>query len=294
MKKSLPILCLLLLATTAFAQSSAVDSLVAAERAFAKKSHDTNIREAFLANVTDQAVIFNPGPQNAKQVYQKQPPTPNPPPVTLDWAPAYAEVANSGTIGFTTGPYTLTDNKTRSVKGHGTFFSVWEKQNTGEWKVALDFGVSSSKVQDLTAVKLKTGAPSAYREKVKRSGAEEMTNLAGAETLLSMGKPEDRSANYRDALAPNAFVVEDGLTQLTGAADREKHLARMKKVDKWTLNGGSISGTHDLAYTFGSYELHTGSDPKAPAKMGFFARVWKRDAQGKWKIVLDNTQAPAE
>src|SRR3954462_4616231 len=96
---------LLLLTASALAQSSAVSSLVAAERAFAKKSHDTNVREAFLANVTDQAVIFNPGPQNAKQVYSKQPPPPKPPPVTLDWAPAYAEVDESGSMGFTTGPF---------------------------------------------------------------------------------------------------------------------------------------------------------------------------------------------
>ena len=285
---------LLLLSVSAFTQTASVDSLVAAERAFAKKSHDSNIREAFLANLSDQAVIFNPGPVNGKNVYSKQLQDKNPPPVTLDWAPAYAEVSEDGKMGFTTGPYALIDNRTKTVRSHGTFFSVWEKQADGEWKVALDFGIAAATPRDLNAVKLKTGLSSTYKEKIKHSGAEEMTNLAAAETALSVGDGAARGNAYTSALATDAFVVQDGLTQISSLTARAKHLAQMRKIDKWTLNGGSISQTHDLAYTFGSYELHVGSDPKAPAKIGFYARVWKRDAQGRWKIVLDNTQAPAE
>jgi ketosteroid isomerase-like protein len=50
--------------------------------------------------------------------------------------------------------------------------------------------------------------------------------------------------------------------------------------------GVSISG--DLGYTYGTYDFKgNGADGKEAAENGGYARVWKRQANGKWKVVLD-------
>ena len=46
--------------------------------------------------------------------------------------------------------------------------------------------------------------------------------------------------------------------------------------------GADVARSGDLGYVYGSYEL--GGDK--PEK-GYYARVWKRNSDGEWKIVLD-------
>jgi ketosteroid isomerase-like protein len=282
--------CIALVTTAAFAQSP-VDSLVAADRAFAKRSHDTNVRDAFLAYFADKGIVFNPGPVNAKALYSSGPPSPSPSPVTLDWTPAYAEVAQSGQLGFTTGPYIRTDNVKKAVTAQGTFFSVWEKQASGEWKVILDCGVPTSTAANLKSVALKTGTPSAFHAKAGEDMNAEMMEITAAEKALALGTLDVRMKAYDDSLSSNAFVVQDGLKQIADLASRAKHLSDMKLVEKWILRGGTISSSQDMAYVYGVYEGHTAKDPTGQAQLGPFARVWKRDAQGKWKILVDTTQS---
>jgi ketosteroid isomerase-like protein len=55
-----------------------------------------------------------------------------------------------------------------------------------------------------------------------------------------------------------------------------------------TLSGepikADVSHSGDLGYAYGSYEVG-GAKPEK----GYYARVWKRDAQGRWRIVMDVT-----
>jgi ketosteroid isomerase-like protein len=274
---------LLLLAVPAFAQSP-VDSLVAAERAFSKKSHDTNVREAFLAYFADDGVIFTPAPANAKQTYTKRAVPPNPPPFTLDWQPAFADVSQAGDLGYTTGPYSLTDNAKHAVTDHGTFFSVWEKQKDGDWKVMLDFGVPTSSARDLHAVKLEKAAPTTFHLPSGTNANADVQKLMAMEAQMN-------ATSYASDLGPRAYVVQDGLQPLTTDAARSKHIASTTTIKAWKVMGGGASRSGDLAYTYGSYQASVLGSPTNELRMGYYARVWKRDAKGDWKIVLDNTQA---
>jgi len=70
------------LASTAAAQEEAAkpvdlateyQSLINAERAFSKKSMDANAKEAFLAFIADDGVVFTPDPVPGKEEWQKRP-----------------------------------------------------------------------------------------------------------------------------------------------------------------------------------------------------------------------------
>ena len=42
-----------------------------------------------------------------------------------------------------------------------------------------------------------------------------------------------------------------------------------------------IAASADFGYTYGNYEL------RESGTKGYYVRTWKRNAQGKWQIVLD-------
>lgn len=60
-----------------------------------------------------------------------------PGPKTLTWKPVKADVASSGDLGYTWGnwKFVLPDTVL-----YGNYFTVWEKQSDGSWKMSLDGG----------------------------------------------------------------------------------------------------------------------------------------------------------
>ncbi len=87
---------------------------------------------------------FQPNLHNAREFFFKQPAPAIRPPVTLNWAPIYGDIALTGDLGYTTGPFLLTDNSAEKRPArHGMYFSIWQKQTDGNWKVVLDIGVET-------------------------------------------------------------------------------------------------------------------------------------------------------
>jgi ketosteroid isomerase-like protein len=56
---------------------------------------------------------------------------------TLTWKPVRAEVAKSGELGYTWGNWKLVAPDSTY---YGNYFTIWKKQENGEWKFALDGG----------------------------------------------------------------------------------------------------------------------------------------------------------
>ncbi len=53
----------------------------------------------------------------------------------------------------------------------------------------------------------------------------------------------------------------------------------------WEPNGGDISSSGDLGYTFGIYAMKlSGRDSTI---YGTYTSIWKKEKNGKWKFVLD-------
>jgi ketosteroid isomerase-like protein len=56
-------------------------------------------------------------------------------------------------------------------------------------------------------------------------------------------------------------------------------------VLSWEPIGGSISGSGDLGYTFGTFKMATDAD--SIISTGKYVSIWKKQADGSWKFVLD-------
>lgn len=53
----------------------------------------------------------------------------------------------------------------------------------------------------------------------------------------------------------------------------------------WEPQGGDISTSGELGYTYGIYEMRDGSDQ---VERGTYVTIWKKQEDGKWKFVLDS------
>jgi ketosteroid isomerase-like protein len=259
--------------------------LVNAERAFAKLAVERGVRESFIAYFADDGVGFAPHPHQVKERFSNSPAPAARPPLTLNWAPVYGDIAQAGDLGWNTGPTLIEDTSPEKKPArHGMFFSVWKKQSDGSWRVALDLGA------DMPAAVAPLNAPfkTSYRASSKGPIAnvnvrEEIASLLKVEReFLAAAKASGLGQAYRSHLNDDARIHRPGVMPVVGKDALRDWLA----LQTMTLSGEPIkvdvSRSGDLGYAYGSYELG-GAQPQK----GYFARVWKRDAEGQWRIVVD-------
>lgn len=90
------------------------ETLEAAERNFARSALTTSTKQAFLANVSDSAVLLTgKGFVNAKAYWQAAPESAS----KIYWGPAFADISRGGDLGYTTGPFFVEIDKKKIAFG---------------------------------------------------------------------------------------------------------------------------------------------------------------------------------
>jgi ketosteroid isomerase-like protein len=293
----------------AAAERTPIQSLVDTERAFSANSVEKGMRDAFLAYLADDAILFRPLPVEGKKIWEARAPNP----ATLIWEPAYAEVSSAGDLGVTTGPWEFrpppdsTGAPAPDKIAYGHFVTVWKKQTDGRWRVAVDIGVNHDKPErgvgngDLTlGPPDETGAngsPSdgggSGKSKAKgaTSGARVKPGKAPARVdLAAFDRAYSRAAASRGI--PDAFVDRatsdvrlnrEGVMPAMGLAAARASLDTLKGGMTWRTQGSGLSASGDLGYTYGVGELRVYS--KAPADSSVYLHVWRKAPQG-WRLSL--------
>ncbi len=251
-------------------------SLINAERAFAKKSMDTNPKEAFLAFIADDGVLFNPDPVSGKESWQKRPV----PDYTLDWWPTYSDISRSADLGWNTGPYVivLKDRK----KLYGYFSTVWRKQGDGTWRFVTDLGASmpdapkrGGEPGPLDPAKLeKSAAPVDPKE---AEGA-----LLDADRALGEASGKGLEEAYKPVLAEDVRLMRQEHAPFVGREAATLRLSEEKGTFTSKPIGGGSAKAGDLGYVYGSYE-RKGEKPES----GTYMRIWKREPGQNWKLALE-------
>src|SRR5215211_2686440 len=120
-----------------------LQDMVRTEQAFSRMAAETNTRDAFMAFIADDGLLFRPGAVNGKKWMQEHPVPPSGKHPLLAWQPAFAGMSAAGDLGFTTGPWEAKpDVKDEKPSGYGHFVTVWKKQSDGTWKLVVDLGIS--------------------------------------------------------------------------------------------------------------------------------------------------------
>lgn len=110
--------------------------VVSTERSFARTMADRDFT-AFAQFIDDEAVFFSAeepsrGKARVLAVWKSYFEGPDAP---FSWEPEHAEVLESGTLAFSSGPVYGPDGRRVA-----TFHSVWRRGTNGEWKIVFDKG----------------------------------------------------------------------------------------------------------------------------------------------------------
>jgi len=266
--------------------SPGMGGLVSAERSFASLSVQRGIRESFMTFFAEDGISFQPGPVKYKEVARKRPPPKNPTAYTLNWWPVAGDISASGDLGYTTGPYSLVSNTApKRPAGYGYYFTVWKKGKGQSWKVALDIGISTKQPfkGDTT---FRQALPSELARATTAAG--NVAELKNAERSFdALSGARGLRAAYNQFLGSGARLHREGNEPITETASLGQYLAGSRgRVTRWKVLFADVAAADDLGYTYGSYDT---SKDSQPVEHGYYARVWKRNSEGRWRIVADIT-----
>ena len=261
--------------------ASALDAVIETERAFARASVEKGTREAFLAFLADDGIVFGPaGPVNGKKSWGERPPRPG----VLTWEPIYADVARSGDLGYTIGPWEFRPKSLSDrPAGYGNYVTLWRRQPDNSFKFVLDIGAGNpppaSKLTPLfpraSGVKTRTAPPDVDPETARKS-------------LLELDAGYAADSEKRGAVtaflahaSDDVRLFREGSQPFVGKAAARAAVEARKEPVAWRPVGADASRAGDLGYVYGTFEI------KGAGEGGNYLRIWKRQADGAWRIVLD-------
>src|SRR5258708_17917124 len=249
----------------------AAKSLAAAETAFAAHSVREDMRAAFLAAFADDAVCVRNGWVVANGDLSGRPA----PAVVLDWRPQYVEVAASGEMGPSTGPWKLTSKaQPAAPSAYGQFVTIWKRERDQGWRVAVDLGTAhpAPSLWDQPLVSVAVQGETARAGGGVRAAEERFAADARAGLKAAYAKHGSQSLRfYRDANAP---MLGKAAALGSGALSDEAVLLAVERSE--------AARSEDFGYARGTYAAR--SAPGVP--LGYSLRVWRVEA-GESRIALD-------
>jgi ketosteroid isomerase-like protein len=193
----------------------------------------------------------------------------------LTWTPAYADVSDDGTLGYTYG-------WTHSAHQQGKYLACWRHRDGGSWMVTAytrtrlapgttpapaDAGVPARAVRGTADSRQLKSADSAFAAlSVARGAQTAFLSFAASEAVL-LGPPGAPMTHGREAI---------------GAAFAE---FPADAVLDWAPVTADVAGSGDLGCTVGEASI------SARNSYSKYLTVWKRQADGTWKFVADGGNA---
>jgi ketosteroid isomerase-like protein len=263
-------------------------SMVETERAFSRMSAEKGIRESFAEFIAADGILFRPTAVFGKKWMQEHPLPPSTARPLLSWQPIFALVSLAGDLGYTTGPWEFKkDIKDAKPNAFGNFMTVWKKEADGNWKFALDLGISNPEP--------KTAAPRWEPDNVQpANGSFKKVDHEAARTALLNVDREFSKASANQG-AREAFLLYAAKDVRLFRNDHFPFVGKMAAADAlapitaewtWKPSFADVSVSGDLGYSYGIYELRDKSGAGSVSERGNYARVWKK-VSGEWKLVVD-------
>jgi ketosteroid isomerase-like protein len=267
------------------ADSAALESLVAAERAFSETSVTRGMRDAFLTFMADDGIVFRPRATNAKQVWTARPESK----ATLIWEPSFASVAAAGDLGYTTGPWEFrppADSTGASPPpdqiAYGHFISVWRKQPDGVWKVAVDIGVSHDKPALGLGKEQYVAGPTGTKNELGAA-----PDVAALERKLSDIATKSGWAKALESVASDDLRLNrEGSEPLQGRDAARKALSKDKLAVTWRPEGTGYASSRDLAYAYGVAAVRPQKSKSGTPDSSVYLHVWRLEAKNAWKLCM--------
>ena len=255
--------------------TDAFDAMVAAERAFAADAKARGVNAAFLTAAGEHGVVFRPGPLRVADAYAAKPAAT----YSIDWTPAVAEIAGSGDLGYTVGPFVYTGNDDGTTH-HGHYLTVWARDGVNApFHFLSDIGVGHAAVPPPATV-TRRGVTDANSVRLGRKARDaRLTQLREIDSgVLARLRRESQAAVYASLGAPDLVVMREGALPMQLPLD-DAALATTALGDAIHMSGSErISADGTLATTVASP-----AEGHGPSSV----RVWRHAPADGWQLVVD-------
>lgn len=263
---------------------TAVEQIVASERAFAARAQLINARLAFAEFFAPDAVLFVPFPAPAFPRLLEGADWP----VNIQWRPVAAAASGAGDMGYTTGPAEYRRDPAEAPTGFAHYTSVWQRQPDGRYLVRVDIGIDhgplSGREPDWTPPAAQMpDAP--VLDVATRAVA--MRELEAVEARCGGGPAAARAQALLDVLDEDVRWQHAGALPVVGRARAVEAVAASGSDLEWTPEATVVAASGDFGFSYGRGRSAAGT------LSGEFTylNVWQR-RNGAWSL-LTHVARPA-
>ena len=263
--------------------TSALYGMLEAERNFARESVSYGRNAAFIKNMAEESVIYTDRWITSGLKYFKERESA---PYVLKWEPEYMDIAVSGDLGVSTGPWEMQEYRPNTVPvATGYFLTVWKKDIKGRWKAILDAGTSAPAVSGTPH--LLSFPPDAGMITGNFSGdfsGKAASEINDTEKMI-LGKwiMTPVATTYMTFLSNSIRMLTNGNQPSTDADVIITWITQGGSSLVWKTAGSGASRSGDLGYTYGYFQ-HAG---KPGINTGHYVRIWKKQPDGTWLITME-------
>jgi len=244
-------------------------ALLAADRAHARATD-------FLGAFADDATYLHPGAllvHGRDAIRAVLVAAPEAGPVT--WTPAFADVSDDGTLGYTYGWTALADQR-------GKYLACWRRRADGPWRVTA---YARTKMTASTAA---TSASTLVPRPPVRGRADSHELLAADSAFAAMSVARGAKAAFLAFAADEAVTLGPGAAPMNQGRDAIGATFADFPADavlEWAPVAADVAGSGDLGCTVGEAVV------RARGSYSKYLTVWKRQPGGAWRFVADGGNA---
>lgn len=274
---------------------SVVADVLAADRAFARASAQTDVVSGLSAMFADDVAISFPergfvhGRDAVVEALRSNPDNAN---ATVDWSPIRAGVSADGQHGFTFGCMTMR-GPAAAMRPH-KYLSYWIKGATG-WRVAVSRWRPSAEGDCTPAsmppalparivpVNTDTAAVAAFARSLaaaERAFSDEAQRIGLGAAFATHGSPD--AVNMGSTTDPGFVVGADAIGRAVGGSGPTD-----SSPVEWSADRVLVASTGDLGVTIGMIRIHAATGETAPPPIPFFT-IWRRSSMTEpWRYVAE-------
>ncbi len=263
----------ILLATVSAFSQAELNPLLETQTAFANAAAESGLKPAFLTFLSDDAIIFRPGPINGKQYWSSRDDDPS---TLLVRSLTYADISASGLLGYTTGNWrTYQKGQSEGLAKFGQYVTIWEKRSDGKFHASLDVVVMHEKLPFSETDRPIRQKQTRDLNKRGRSPADPSMDFLRS----SMGSGRLGGA-YEKFAADDVRLLRDAAPPIIGKKQVVREMNEYLSIAFPTKV--ALFQSADMAYTWNPCQFDNSNEGVV---MGNCVHIWKLRKK-KWHIVL--------